>query len=447
VKTKNEILSEVKENNIEMIRFIYTDNDGVVRGYVTMADELEGDLETGHPFAIAMPFFSVLDDLTPGTQFGCVGEVSGVPDLQTFRILPHVTNTGMVICDFLNKFDHRSSGLCARSLLKEYLSSLDCRVYAAFENEFYLLTKDDDGCYTPFDDSLCFATSGMNLHHEIVHQIIQGLNKMGMKVEKYYPEYGRGQVEIVYKYDHALCAADNQIFFRETVKGIAQQHGLIASFMPKPFNHLAGSGAHLHLSLFKDGENLFYDPKNKYGLSEMARHFIGGVLKHLKAICAFTASTVNSYKRLLPHHWASAYTCYGFDNREAAVRVITVMKGRDAASFNIEIKPVDAACNPYLAILSTLAAGMDGIKNRLDPGNPLFSDPHDMSDSERLDLGISRLPETLKDAVNALSADLFFKDVLGEVFYSEYTMLKKFAWNQYNEQVTSWELEKYAEAF
>jgi len=447
VKKKKEILDEVKEKGIEMIRFVYTDNDGVVRGYVTMAEELEGDLETGHPFASAMPFFSVLDDLVPGSRFGCVGEVSGVPDLETFRILPHLPNTAMIICNFLNKSDHSSSGLCARSLLKEYLSGLDYNVKAAFENEFYLLIKNDDGSYAPFDDSLCFATSGMNLHHKVVNQIINGLKKMGMKVEKYYPEYGRGQMEIVYKYDDAMRTADNQIFFREVVKGIAQQHGLSASFMPKPFYHLAGSGAHLHLSLFKNGVNVFYDPDDKCGLSETAKHFIGGVLKHLKAVCAFTASTVNSYKRLLPHHWASAYTCYGLDNREAAVRVITVMKGLDASSFNIEIKPVDAACNPYLAILSTLAAGLDGIRNRIDPGDHVPSDPHDMLDSQRIDMGISRLPETLGDAIKALSDDLFFKEVLGEVFYEEYIMLKKFAWNQYIQQVTSWEIEKYMEAF
>jgi len=447
MKTKQDILGEVKEKDIELIRFVYTDNDGVIRSYATTADELESDLESGHSYSIAMPFFSALDTLVPETRFGCMGEISAVPDPDTFRILPFVPNTAMVICDFLNKSDHSSCGLCARSLLKACLSGLEYDVKAAFENEFYLLVRMEEGTYAPFDKSLCFATSGMNVHHDIVIEMIRALRAQGLKVEKYYPEYGQGQVEIVYRYDDALNAADNQIFFRETVRGVAQKHGIVASFMPKPFQNLAGSGSHLHLSLFKDGKNLFYDPDGQYGLSQMAKHFIGGILKHLKAICAFTTATVNSYKRLVPHNWASAYVCYGIDNREAAVRVITGMKGREAVSFNIEIKPVDGSCNPYLAILATLAAGIDGINNKIDPGQPALIDPHDMREEQRREMGISRLPETLIEAIDALTADLFYKDVLGEVFWDEYIKLKQFAWTQYIQHVSEWEMEKYVEAF
>lgn len=445
--TTKDILNAVKEKNVELIRFIYIDNDGVIRGYNTTAEMLEGDLESGHNFAIAMPFFSVLDDLVPGTRFGCTGEVSGVPDPETFRILPYMPNTAMMLCDFRKKSDHSSCGLCARSLLKEYLTDLEYDVNAAFENEFYLLTSDGNGGYDPFDLSVCFGTSGMNLQHSIALDIIRSLQAQGMTVEKYYPEYGQGQVEIVYSYDNALKTADNQVFFRETVRGVARQHGVIASFMPKPFQHLAGSGAHLHISLFKNGQNLFYDSADQYGLSQTAKYFIGGILKHLKAICAFTASTVNSYKRLVPHHWASAYTCYGLDNREAAIRVVAGTKGREAASFNLELKPVDSACNPYLAILTTLAAGIDGIKHQIDPGQPVFQDPYDLTEQERQERGITRLPTTLSEAVDALAADPFFKDLLGEVFWDEYLMLKRFAWTRYIEHVSDWEIRTYTEAF
>ncbi len=447
MKTRQEILNEVREKNIELIRFVYIDNDGVIRSYATTPDVLEGDLESGHNFAIAMPFFSVLDDLVPGSRFGCAGELSGVPDPDTFRVLPHIANTAMVICDFRKKSDHSSCGLCARSLLKEYLADLEYDVNAAIENEFYLITRDENGRYAPFDQSVCFATSGMNQQHPIILDIIRSLRAQGLKVEKYYPEYGQGQVEIVYAYDKALRTADNQVFFRETVRAIAQRHGLIASFMPKPFQHLAGSGAHIHLSLFKDDKNLFYDPNDQYGLSTMAKHFIGGVLKHLKAICAFTVSTVNSYKRLVPHHWASAYTCYGPDNREAALRVVAGMKGQKATSFNIEIKPVDGACNPYLAILTTLAAGIDGIKNEIDPGEPVLADPYELSEDQRQKMGITRLPTTLAEAVDALAADLFFKEILGEIFWDEYLMLKRFAWTRYIEHVSDWEIQTYLEVF
>ena len=447
MKTKQDIMKEVKENNIELIRFVYTDNDGVIRSYATTPAELEGDLESGHSFAIAMPFFSVLDDLVQGTRFGAVGEISAVPDPNTFRVLPFVDSTAMVICDFKNKSDHTPCGLCARSLLKHYLCGLDYEVRAAFENEFYLLVRRDDGTYAPFDKSLCFATSGMNTQHEVAKSIIRALGSMGLRVEKYYPEYGQGQVEIVYRYDDALNTADNQVFFRETVRGVAQNHSLVASFMPKPFQHLAGSGAHIHLSLFKEGNNLFYDSNDQNGLSQMAKYFIGGILIHLRAICAFTTSTVNSYKRLVPHHWASAYVCYGLDNREAAIRVVSGMKGREAASFNLELKPVDASCNPYLAILATLAAGMDGINRKIDPGEPVSIDPYDMMEEERRERGISRLPKTLGEAAEALSADMLFKDVLGEVFWDEYIKLKRFDWTQYIQHVSEWEVEKYVEAF
>ncbi len=447
MKTKQDILREVETRNIRLIRFVYTDNDGVIRSYAGTPNELEGDLESGHNYSIAMPFFSVLDDLVPGTRFGCVGEISAVPDPATFRILPFVSDTAMVICDFLNKADHSPCGLCARKHLKDYLANLDCDVNAAFENEFYLLARDEEGRYFPYDNSRCFATSGMNEHHAIVLDMVAGLEALGMPVEKYYPEYGKGQVEIVNKYADALRAADNQIYFRETIRGVAQQHGLVASFMPKPFPDLAGSGAHLHLSLFREGKNLIYDEKDPNGLSETGRYFVGGILNHLRALCAFTTGTVNSYKRLVPHHWASAYVCYGRDNREAAVRVVSGMRGREAKSFNIEIKPVDGSCHPHLALLAALAAGMDGIKNRIDPGEPVLMDPDDMSETQRRDRGITRLPRTLGEAADALEADNFFREILGEVFLDEYLMLKRFAWEQYLQHVSQWEIETYTEAF
>lgn len=445
--TKKEVLSIVNTNNIEMIRFVYIDNEGVIRSYISTAEALEGDLDSGHPFAIAMPFFSVLDDLTPETRFGCVGEILGIPDLDSFRILPYVSDSAMMICDFVNKDDRSPSNLCSRTLLKNFLSTLGYEVKTAFENEFYFLKRDESGRLIPFDDSLCFATKGMNEQHDIVLDIIHALRNQGLTVEKYYPEYGRGQVEIVYRYDDALQSADNQVRFRETCRAVALKHGIVASFMPKPFAHLAGSGAHMHFSLWQRGVNLFYDPASEKGLSEFGRHFIGGILSHLKALCAFTAPTVNSYKRLLPHNWASAYTCWGYDNREAALRVITGMKGSEEKSFNIEYKPADAAGNPYLAILAVLAAGMDGVNHRIEPGDAVAGDPHDLPDGEKRQRGIERLPESLGEAAGALAADPFFTELLNNVFIEEYLAMKRFAWTTYIQHVSGWEIEKYAETF
>jgi glutamine synthetase len=201
------------------------------------------------------------------------------------------------------------------------------------------------------------------------------------------------------------------------------------------------------LSLWKEGKNLFYDSSAEKGLSKTGRYFIGGLLKNIKALCCFTASTVNSYKRLVPHSWASAYTCWGFDNREAAVRSITGMKGQEENSFNIEFKPVDAACNPYLAILTVLAAGMDGISNKIEPGESTNMDPHDLPIEERQSRAIERLPETLGQAIEALKKDTFFPEILGQVFLDEYLTLKRFAWTEYINHVSAWEMETYVEAF
>ncbi|MCF8038738.1 MAG: glutamine synthetase family protein [Desulfohalobiaceae bacterium] len=442
-----QILQIVNEKSIELIRFVYTDNDGVIRGYAASADVLKGDLQKGHNFASAMPFFSVLDDLVPASRFGCTGEISGLPDPESFQVIPYTPKTAMVICDFRNKDDHSYSQFCPRSLLKQYLAKLDCEANVAIENEFYLLVKDEQGNYAPFDQSRCFSTSGMNQQQEVAADIVRSLKKQGMTVEKYYPEYGRGQMEIVYSYSHALETADNQIFFRETVKGVAHNHGLIASFMPKPFAGFPGSGAHLHFSLQQNGENIFYDPSDANGLSQTARYFIGGLLEHMPACCAFTASTVNSYKRLLPHCWASAYNCWGIDNREAAIRICPGPKGNEASAFNLEIKPADPACNPYLAVFACLAAGMDGISRRIDPGEPVWTDPYELTPEERHRLNISRLPTTLKEAVDALATDELYRTILGDDFLQEYMQLKRFAWDKYIEHVSDWETALYMEAF
>lgn len=444
---KAEILRQVQQKNIEIIRLVYIDNDGVIRSYATTPEALAGDLETGVNLAVVMPFFSVMDELVPGSRFGCTGELSGLPDPDSFRPLPHLPGTAMLICDFRQKADHSDCGLCPRTMLKKFLGGLDYQVNAAFENEFYLMVQEDDGSFSPFDQSLCFATSGMNQQHAVVTDIIGCLKAQGMTIEKYYPEYGQGQAEIVCKYDDALRAADNLVYFRETVKGVAGNHGIAATFMPKPFPDSAGSGAHLHFSLEREGQNLFYDPSAEFGLSRLARHFIGGLLRHMEALCCFTASTVNSYKRLLPHHWASAYVCWGVDNREAAVRVCPGAKGGEAASFHLEIKPVDGACNPHLAMLTALAAGMDGIRHCMDPGSPVLNDPFDLSEAERQARGITRLPATLGQAIEALKADEFYKTLLGEVFFEEYILLKGFAWQRYIGHVSDWETDLYMKAF
>lgn len=443
----DKIIEKMKKENIKYTRFLYMDNDGVIRGNIAVGNDIEKNFETGQSFSIGMPFFSVLDNSAPDSKFGCLGELSAVPDKNTFKVLPYASNTAAVICDFVKKGTHEASGVCARSILKEVLKSIDFDVNIGFENEFYVLKKDENGKLIPFDRSLCFASDGMNKWQEVMDEIISALEAQGIVVEKYHPEYGAGQHEIVMKYNEALKTCDEEFMFRETVRGICNKHGLLTSFMPKPFQDQAGSGMHMHISLWKDGKNLLFDDNDKYKLSNIGRYFVGGILRHIKALCAFTAPTVNSYKRLVPHSWASAFTCYGFDNREAPIRIISGQKGNEEKSYNIEFKPIDGTCNPYLAAAVILAAGMDGVKNKIEPGKPVLCDPLSFSEEEQAKKRISRLPETLGQSIEELENDEFFKRMFTKDMYEEYIKLKRFQWTEYIRYVSDWEFNKYVGAY
>ena len=214
-------------------------------------------------------------------------------------------------------------------------------------------------------------------------------NLEGIAIELFHTELGPSQQELSIHHADVLRAADNVVLVRETVRGVAQSFGLLASFAPKPFLDQAGSGAHIHTSLWgtengeSPGKNLLYDANQRGGLSRTGQYFIGGVLKHIRGLVALTCGSPNSYRRLLPHYWSSAYGAYGFDNREGAIRIPSTFWGREAETMNIELKCADHSGNPYLAMGALLAAGLDGIKHQIDPGEPQQIDPGNYSDEER----------------------------------------------------------------
>lgn len=437
----------IDKNDIKLTRFLYTDNDGLTRGYQTTTDSLEGDLERGHTYAISQPMFTAHDDVLDTSIFGPVGEVLAMPDLSTFTLLPYVESTAAVICDFLNIDDYKPSPVCPRSTLKKTLDNFPYEVVAAFENEFYFVLKDESGAILSCDDSLCFDTAGMNAMNGIILEIISDLNAQGITVEKHYPEYGPGQHEIVMKYSEALRAADNQILFKETVKAVARKHGLYASFMPKPFEDKSGSGAHIHLSLWDGERNVLYDASNPQGYSDITRYFIGGILEHIEAILAFTSPIVTSYKRLLPHNFASAFAAYGDANKEAAVRLIRGLRGKEEKGLNFEFKPADGTANPYLALNALLIAGLDGIEKKIDPGKELTCDPTKLSDEEMKERNIRQLPDNLYAVIQALENDKLFAEKLDPVFRSEYIKLKTFDWKKYARHVSQWEIKQFGTIF
>jgi glutamine synthetase len=245
------------------------------------------------------------------------------------------------------------------------------------------------------------------------------------------PELGPGQQELSVRHHEVVRAADNVLRVRETVRAVARRHGVIASFAPKPFLDQAGSGAHIHCSLVgapasaQAGRNLFHDASARGGLSAMGLHFIGGVLAHLPALLALTCGSPNSYRRLLPHFWSSAFIAYGFDNREGAIRVPSAFWGREAESTNLELKPADHSGNPYLALGGLLAVGLDGIRRKLDPGEPVDIDPAHLSDEERARRGIERLPASLDVALDALEADSLLTQAMGPLLAKAYVTVKR----------------------
>lgn len=436
----------VHERGIKFIRYLYIDLDSVIRGRVSTARNIDADLVGGLTLAMIMQSgFSIVDLVPTGTIYGPRGEVALIPDISTFKVLPYVESTAaMIVEQYAGDKPHEVD---PRPRLREYLKNLKYGFRVGIESEFYILRKSSRGEIQPYDSHRCFSTEGMNSVHSILSEIVGALEQQGIYVDHYYPEYGASQHELSLKPESPVRAADNFIYFRETLRGVLGRHNLYASFMPKPSEDLPGSGLHIHISMWSDGVNLFYDERDRHLLSSEAYHFIGGVLKHLREIIAFTASSVNSYKRLKPNSWASAYACYGPENREAAVRIAKPAKGRESQSVRLEIKFADATSNPYLAIGSIIAAGIDGIVRKIDPGEPCLDNPSGYSERDRLEKGWYRYPETLLDAIRELDRSSLMREVWGDTLVSEYVKLKKFQWDQYYYRVSDWERSVFLDAY
>jgi glutamine synthetase len=440
-----EVKRRLVERGIRFIRYLYVDLDNVIRGRVSRVESFEADAEGGLTLARVMQSgFTVFDQLVPTSSFGPAGEVRLMPDLGTLRPLPYAEATAAVLCE--QYVDDAPFELDPRPRLRRLLEEAGFDVLIGIEPEFYLF-REDAAELSPFDPHLCFSTSGMNAAQGLVAELVDALRAQGIEAEHYYPEYGKGQHELSLAPASPLAAADNFVFFRETLRALASRRGLLASFMPKPSDALPGSGLHVHVSLFRGGRNAFRSTEDKYGLSELAYHFMGGLLKHLEALLAFTAASVNSYKRLRPNSWASAFTCWGPENREAAIRVPRPSAGREEMTTRLELKFVDGTANPYLALASILAAGLEGIRNRIDPSEPCLDNPAAHDESEREAKGWRRYPENFADALDHLERSSFFRSLWGERMVDEYIKLKRFQWEAYHLRVTEWERSAFLAAY
>lgn len=405
----SEILQQFHQRDAHFLRIVWCDNGNVIRAKAMHRQALAKRPNSGIGISAAQQAIPVMvDAVAPNSGLGPVGEVWLTPDWETFTFLPyaprHARVMGNMICD------GQPWPWCPREFLRQMVrraADHNLEIQAAFEPEFYLVQR-QEGQAVPVDETHFAATASMDANLAVIDAIADALVAQGIEIEHYYPESGPGQQEISIRYGPAMRAADQHIVLRETVRAVAQQHGLTASFLPKLFENAAGSGCHLHLSLWRDGENLVPAPE---GLSAIAQAFTAGLLEHLPALMALTVPSCNSYRRIRPQCWSGAFRCWGYDNREAAIRIPS--NYGPPTPTHIELKTVDGSANPYLALGAAIAAGLDGIERRLSLPDATSIDPGSLTEAEQQQRQLTLLPQHLGDAIAALQADTCLLEALG----------------------------------
>lgn len=440
-----EIERMISQNDIKYVLAQFVDVHGVAKTKSVPASCLMDVVEKGAGFA----GFAVwgLGMEPHGPDFMARG------DINTFSLVPWQPGYARVVCDgYVNDEPHP---YCSRVVLKRQLARLAERGWTlntGVEPEFSLFTRDDSGKLTPVDasdvlDKPCYDYKGLSRSRQFLEKLVESLQAVDFDVYQIDHEDANGQFEINYTYSDALTSADRFTFVRMAAGEIANELDMVCSFMPKPSSDRTGNGMHFHLSITdKNGRNLFHDPDdvNGMGLSKMAYHFTAGLLAHARALCAFAAPTVNSYKRLVVGGnssgatWAPAYICYGDNNRSAMVRI---PYGR------LEFRLPDSGCNPYLVTAALIAAGMDGIERELDPGEPMNVNLYSLTLDEIREKGVEILPQNLNEALDALEADSVFTEALGSEIVSEFLKVKRTEWLEYSRHVSDWEVNHYAEFF
>lgn len=448
---KDQVLSACAHAGVRLVRFLYCDSGCTIRGKLVPMDRLSGRMDSGQGLTVAMQAMNMLDQLQPVERMGPVGEIRLVPDPSSFVILPYAPHSAAMMCDMLT-LDRQPWGACPRSFLKRMIAratALGITVQSSLENEFTLFREEAPGQYAPLDTDLCFSSIAMTKAADVVDAMVAAFEQQGIPVDAYYPELGHGQHELPLRHTDALRAADNQIWFRETVRNVARQYGLLASFAPKPMPTQAGNGCHIHWSLWDlNGErNLLYSAEDPYNISKLGYAFIAGVLAHLPGLLALTAPSFNSYRRLQPHFWSSAYTAWGPDNREASVRIASGAWGSEETSVNVELKASDPSNNPYLALGGLIAAGLDGVARGLQPGDPVLIDPGNWSEQERLARGIRRYPTTLDEALDALQRDQVLMEALGAELSTPYLAVKRSEFNAFSAEDLEFEIKHHIAKF
>ncbi|MBI2263771.1 MAG: type I glutamate--ammonia ligase [Armatimonadetes bacterium] len=433
--TKEDVLRTAAEKDVGFVRLQFTDILGIIKNVAIPVGELESALDGELMFdGSSIEGFVRIEE----------SDMYLRPDPNTFAIFPwkpRENAEARLICDIYNPDGTPFIG-CPRGVLKRVIAEareLGYEMNAGPEAEFFLFQRSPNGHATTHtqDEGGYFDLGPVDLGEEARREMVLALEDMGFEVEAAHHEVAAGQHEIDFKYADALATADNATTFRMVVKAIALKHNLHATFMPKPIFGINGSGMHTHQSLFKEGRNAFYDPKGSFELSNIALHYIGGLLAHARGFCAVTNPLVNSYKRLVPDYEAPVYIAWSERNRSPLVRV----PAKRGIGTRVELRSPDPSCNPYLALAVMLAAGMDGIKNKMDPGEPVNRNIYHMTLEERERMGIKSLPNSLHEALSFLDRDEVIKDALGPHILRSFVAAKKKEWEQYIIQVHPWQKE------
>jgi glutamine synthetase len=441
-KTKEEVLQRVAELDVRFIRLQFTDILGIIKNVDIPIEQLPKALDG-----------QMLFDGSSIEGFVRIEESDMLlkPDPETFAVFPWQEQgegaTARLICDIHNADGSPFSG-DPRGTLKRVMAEAEGLGYTLMvgpEPEFFLFQREADGRPTTRtnDQASYFDLGPMDRGEECRRDIVLALQKMGFEIEASHHEVAPGQHEIDFKYASAVHTADNIATFRFVVRTIALQHGLHASFMPKPIMGENGSGMHLHQSLFKDGKNAFFNATEPSGLSVICMQYIAGILEHAKGFTAICNPLVNSFKRLVPGYEAPVYLAWSERNRSPLLRI----PARRGNSTRIELRSPDPSCNPYLALATTLAAGLDGIKKGMTPPEPINRNVYLMSSDERMQEGIASLPGSLREALRELESDDVIRAALGSHIFANFMEAKLIEWDIYRSQVHQWELDQYLSVF
>ncbi|MEW6458054.1 MAG: type I glutamate--ammonia ligase [Bacillota bacterium] len=434
---KQEILEKARRLGVKFVRLQFTDIMGVLKNVAIPVEQLDKALDGELMFdGSSIHGFARIEE----------SDMYLRPDPNTFVIFPWRPRDGAVarlICDVYNPDGTPFAG-CPRNCLRRMLDrakSMGYTMHAGPEMEFFLFHVDADGkpLLETHDKAGYFDLSPIDKGENARREMVMALEEMGFEIETSHHEVAPGQHEIDFKHSDALDIADKIVTFKFVVRTLAQRHGLHATFMPKPVFGINGSGMHMNQSLFRGGENAFYDASRPDGLSAEAYYYIGGLLKHARSMAAITNSTVNSYKRLVPGYEAPVYVAWAEGNRSALIRI----PQKRGLSTRVELRNPDPACNPYLALTVNLAAGLEGIREKIDPPPRFPINIYHITDADRMERGITSLPASLEEAIKEMSADPVMREALGEHIYTKFIEAKTAEWNEYRIRITPWEVDRY----